>query len=61
MRPEGAENVYRWRAEILSAAGRGDDARDARTRAAAEVDAKAQKLRDPELRKSYLMSRQRVV
>jgi tetratricopeptide (TPR) repeat protein len=60
-RPEGAENVYRWRAEILSAAGRVEDATAARTRAAAEVDAKAQKLRDPELRKSYLMSRQRVV
>ena len=60
-RPEGAENVYRWRAEILAAAGRTEDARLARARAAAEVDAKAQKLRDPELRKSYLMSRQRVV
>jgi tetratricopeptide (TPR) repeat protein/tRNA A-37 threonylcarbamoyl transferase component Bud32 len=58
-RPEGAEHVHRWRAEILTAAGRPADAKAASTRAAAEVEAKAAKLRDPELRKHYLASRQR--
>jgi ATP/maltotriose-dependent transcriptional regulator MalT len=59
--PEGAEHVYRWRAEVLSAAGRAADAKAAANRAAAEVEAKAQKLRDPELRKHFLASRQRAV
>jgi eukaryotic-like serine/threonine-protein kinase len=59
--PEGAEHVYRWRAEVLSAAGRAADAKTAANRAAAEVEAKAQKLRDPELRKHFLASRQRAV
>ncbi|MEO8700049.1 MAG: tetratricopeptide repeat protein [Kofleriaceae bacterium] len=58
-RPEGAEHVHRWRAEVLTAAGRTADAKAASTRAAAEVEAKAAKLRDPELRKHYLASRQR--
>ena len=58
-RPEGAEHVYRWRAEVLSAAGRAADARAAISRATAEVEAKAKKLRDPELRKHFLASRQR--
>ena len=60
-RPEGAEHVYRWRAEILAAAGRGPEARAAASRADAEIEAKAQKLRDPELRKHFLASRQRAV
>ena len=60
-RPEGAEHVHRWRAEVLAAAGRTADARAASNRAAAEVEAKAAKLRDPELRRHFLASRQRGV
>jgi len=60
-RPEGAEHVHRWRSEILSAAGRSAEAKAAANRAAAEVEAKAAKLRDPELRKHFLASRQRAV
>ncbi len=60
-RPEGAEHVYRWRAEVLAAAGRTTEARAAANRAAAEVEAKAAKLRDPELRKHFLASRMRGV
>jgi tetratricopeptide (TPR) repeat protein len=60
-RPEGAEHVYRWRAEVLAAAGRTADARAAANRAIAEVEAKAAKLRDPELRRHFLASRQRAV
>ncbi len=60
-RPEGAEHVHRWRSEILTAAGRTADARAASKRASDEVEAKAAKLRDPELRKHYLASRQRMI
>jgi tetratricopeptide (TPR) repeat protein len=60
-RPEGAENILRWRAEVLAAAGRGDDAKAALARARAEIDAKAGKLRDAALRESYLASRARAV
>jgi predicted ATPase len=60
-RPEGAENIFRWRAEVLAAAGRAGDAAAATDRARAEVDAKALKLRDPALRESYLRSRSRAV
>ncbi len=60
-RPEGAEHVYRWRFEILTAAGRTADATAAAARAAKEVEAKAAKLRDPELRRHFLASRQRAV
>jgi hypothetical protein len=56
-RPEGAEYIHGWRAEILTAAGRVADARAASARAAAEVEAKAAKLRDPELRAHFLASR----
>jgi len=59
-RPEGAEHVHRWRAEILAAAGKASAARAALDRANAEVDAKAAKLRDPELRTLFLASRQRI-
>jgi len=38
-----------------------DAARAAASRGAAEVEAKAQKLRDPELRKLFLASRPRAV
>ena len=48
--------------EVLAAAGQHDEARARRERARdAEVDAKAAKLRDPELRKHFLASRQRAV
>jgi tetratricopeptide (TPR) repeat protein len=57
-RPDGAEHIHRWRAEVLAAAGRIDDARAALDRADAEIAAKATKLRDPELRRLYLTSRQ---
>jgi tetratricopeptide (TPR) repeat protein len=57
-RPDGAEHIHRWRAEVLAAAGRIDDARAALDRAGAEIAAKATKLRDPELRRLYLASRQ---
>ncbi|MEJ7598890.1 MAG: tetratricopeptide repeat protein, partial [Kofleriaceae bacterium] len=60
-RPEGAEKLHRWRAEVLTAAGRTAEARLASQRASAEVEAKALKLRDPELRKHFLASRQRGV
>jgi serine/threonine protein kinase/predicted ATPase len=60
-RPEGAEHVYRWRADILAAAGRTAEAKAAAARATAEVEAKAAKLRDPELRKHFLASRARAV
>src|SRR5207245_45224 len=60
-RPEGAENIFRWRAEVLAAAGRSGDADAATARARVEIDAKAQKLRDPALRESYLRSRSRAV
>ena len=60
-RPEGAEHVHRWRSEILTAAGRVADAKAAATRADQEVEAKAAKLRDPELRRHFLASRKRAV
>jgi eukaryotic-like serine/threonine-protein kinase len=56
-RPEGAEYIYGWQAEVLAAAGRDDDARAAAARAAAEISAKAARLRDPELRQHFLASR----
>ena len=58
-RPEGAEHVHRWRAEVLAAAGQPDAARAALDRATAEVAAKAAKLRDPELRALFVASRTR--
>ncbi|HEU0032326.1 MAG TPA: protein kinase [Kofleriaceae bacterium] len=58
-RPEGAEYVHRWRAKVLAAAGRTADARAAESRASTEIDAKAKKIRDPELRKHFLASRSR--
>jgi tetratricopeptide (TPR) repeat protein/tRNA A-37 threonylcarbamoyl transferase component Bud32 len=56
-RADGAEHIHRWRAEVLAAAGRIDDARAALERADAEIAAKAAKLRDPDLRRLYLASR----
>ena len=60
-RTDGTEHVFRWRAEVLGAAGEAEAARAAIARANAEVDAKAAKLRDPELREHFLASRQRAV
>jgi tetratricopeptide (TPR) repeat protein len=60
-RPDGAEHVHRWRAEVLAAAGHTEAARAAGARATAEVEAKAAKLRDPELRRLFLASRQHAV
>ncbi len=60
-RTDGIEHILRWRAEVLAGAGDGEGARAALARAAAEVESKAQRLRDPELRKHYLASRQRTV
>jgi len=60
-RPEGVEKLYRWRSEVLAAAGRTEEAEAAATRARTEIETKAAKLRDPELRKHFLASRQRGV
>jgi serine/threonine protein kinase/predicted ATPase/class 3 adenylate cyclase len=59
-RPEGAEHVYRWRSQILTAAGRTADAAAALERARAEIEAKAAKIGDVELRRHYLASRERL-
>jgi len=58
-RTDGVEHIFRWRAAVFSAAGKPDAARAAEAKATAEVNAKAHKLRDPELRKTFLASRQR--
>ncbi len=58
-RPDGVEHIYRWCADVFTAAGKLDASRAALASAAAEIDAKAQRLRDPELRRMYLASRQR--
>jgi tetratricopeptide (TPR) repeat protein len=55
---DGAEHIYRWRADIMTAAGRTDLADAALAKANAEIDGKAQRLRDPELRRMYLTARQ---
>jgi serine/threonine protein kinase/tetratricopeptide (TPR) repeat protein len=60
-RTDGVEHIFRWRSQILAAAGQHDAARAAEARAMAEIDAKAQKLRDPELRKHFLASRAKAV
>jgi tetratricopeptide (TPR) repeat protein len=56
-RPEGAEHVLWWHAQVCRAAGRTADADAAIRRAAAEVDLKAGRLHDAELRRIYLASR----
>jgi len=58
-RIDGIEHLHRWRAEVLAAAGRTADAKAELALADAEVDAKAQKLRDPELRRHYLAAHRR--
>ena len=56
-RPEGAEHILYWHAQVCRAAGRETEATAALRRAAAEIDVKAARLHDDELRKSYLASR----
>ena len=56
-RPEGAEHILHWHALTLAAAGQLPAARAAFARAAAEIDAKAARLRDPALRAAYLGSK----
>jgi tetratricopeptide (TPR) repeat protein len=60
-RTDGIEHIYRWRASIFAAAGKPEAARASEARAAAEVETKAQRLRDPELRKHFLASRAKMV
>ncbi len=56
-RTDGLEHLFRWRAAVFAAAGQVEAARAAEAKATAEVEAKARKLRDPELRKHFLASR----
>ena len=58
-RTDGNEHLYEWRAQVLDAAGKPDEAKQARTLAEAEITSKAERLRDPELRATYLKSRKR--
>ena len=60
-RIDGLEHLHRWRAEVLDAAGQPEAAAAELALAEAEVDIKAQKLRDPELRKHYLAAHRRTV
>jgi tetratricopeptide (TPR) repeat protein len=60
-RTDGLEHLFRWRASVFTAAGKAEAAKAALARASKEVDAKAHRLRDPELRKHFLDSRQRGV
>jgi eukaryotic-like serine/threonine-protein kinase len=58
-RPEGAEDVLWWHADVLAAAGMARESQAVRARARAEVDAKAARLADPELRRLYLAAHAR--
>jgi hypothetical protein len=58
-RPEGAEHILAWHARVLAAAGRTDEAAAITTRARAEIDAKAARLADPDLRRSFLAAHSR--
>jgi tetratricopeptide (TPR) repeat protein len=58
-RPEGAEHILGWHARVLAAAGKADEADAIRARARAEIDAKAARLADAELRRSYLAAHAR--
>jgi serine/threonine protein kinase/predicted ATPase len=60
-RPEGAEHILRWHAEVLAAAGKTADADAARAKARAAIHAKAARLRDANLKASFLDSRDRAV
>jgi serine/threonine protein kinase/tetratricopeptide (TPR) repeat protein len=56
-RPEGAEYVLHWHARVLAAAGRQQDALAAQRRARGEIEAKAARLHDAQLKRIYLESR----
>jgi tetratricopeptide (TPR) repeat protein len=56
-RPEGAEHVLWWHAQVCEAAGRATEAAAAVKRAAAEIDVKVSRLHDEDLRRIYLASR----
>jgi hypothetical protein len=56
-RIDGIEHLHRWRAEVLASAGKTAAATAELALADTEVEAKAAKLRDPELRKHYLAAR----
>ena len=56
-RPEGAEHIHHWHAQVLAAAGDRAGAAAAWQRAAAEIATKTDRLRDPALRSAYLASR----
>jgi serine/threonine protein kinase/tetratricopeptide (TPR) repeat protein len=56
-RPDAIEHILRWHAEVLAAAGQTEAARAAIERAQRDAEAKADKLRDPELRKTFIASR----
>ena len=60
-RIDGLEHLHRWRAEVLEAAGKPEAAKAELALAETEVDVKAQKLRDPELRRHYLAAHRRTV
>ncbi|MDB4954331.1 MAG: serine/threonine protein kinase with repeat [Myxococcales bacterium] len=60
-RTDGVEHVMRWRAEVLAGAGKAEAAKAALARANTEIETKALKLRDPEMRKQFLASRHRAV
>ncbi|MEZ4363169.1 MAG: protein kinase [Kofleriaceae bacterium] len=55
--PEGAELLWRWRAQVLRAAGATEAAAEAERLSAEEIEAKAARIRDPELRELFLRSR----
>ncbi|MEZ4402519.1 MAG: protein kinase [Kofleriaceae bacterium] len=56
-RPEGHEHILYWHGLTLAAAGRVADAKAVFARAAAEIDAKAARLRDPALAAAYRSSK----
>jgi tetratricopeptide (TPR) repeat protein/tRNA A-37 threonylcarbamoyl transferase component Bud32 len=58
-RPEGAEHILGWHARVLAAAGKADEAAAIKARARAEIDAKAARLADPELRRLFLAAHAR--
>jgi len=56
-RPEGAEHILFWHAQVCRTAGRETEATAALRRAEAEIDVKAARLHDGDLRRSYLAAR----
>ncbi len=56
-RPEGAEHIFLAHARVCAAAGDATAARDAARRGLAELEHKARRLQDEELRRTYLGAR----